>query len=493
VTTYLDDPSIKKTIDRGVAWVGIASSMVAVGDVVALVLILRYWVSTPQFGVVSSVVTVFPALTLIAELGLPAAVIQGPEPDSRRLSTVFWLGFGTGAVFYLLLYLLAPVIANAQGHGEITRLFRVTGIVLLIRPLYTTHRAMLRRQLRFKELSVIRMVANLVEFGVKIGAAAAGYGIWCFAIAPLARELTYALGTPAVVRWRPKLYCSPKEAIPDVKFGLRTSASEIAFQTYSNLHYQVVSAFFGVGALGLYRFAYELVIEPVKFVSEVVTVVAFPTFARLRHDRRAVVDQFVAFTRQNLIVVLTLVTLVVVAAGDLLTVMIGPQAAPAATAARVLAVVGVFRALSHLGPPLLDGLGRPDLTLRYQTTALIVLTTLWIAFAAIAREHGGGFDSVALGWAVGYPVAFTVLAIMVFQQMQLPVMAYLRRVRRLILLIIAGGAVGGAVHLALLHVHTTAPAVRLLATTIAVIGGSLGLLAAFREFSPRGIFRSLAK
>lgn len=491
VRTYLDDPSIKKTIDRGVAWVGVASSMVAVGDVVALALILHYWVSTSSFGVVSSVVTVFPALTLIAELGLPSAVIQGTEPDDHRLSTVFWLSFGTGAAFYLVLYLVSPAVAAAQGHGEITRLFRVTGIVLLVRPLYTTHRAMLRRQLRFKELSVIRMLANFVEFGVKIGAAAAGYGIWCFAIAPVAREITYALGTPACLRWRPRLYCNPKKGMADIKFGLRTSASEIAFQTYSNLHYQVVSAFFGVQSLGLYRAAYELVIEPVRFVSEVVTVVAFPTFARLRHDRRAVVEQFVAFTRQNLIVVLTLVALIVVAAGDLLSVLVGSQYAPAATAARVLAVVGVFRALSHLGPPLLDGLGRPDLTLRYQTTALVTLTTLFVVFAWIGREHGAGFESVALAWAVGYPVAFLVLTTMVFQQMQLPIVAFLRRVRRIVILIVAGGVVGGVVHVALLH--NAAPAVRLLVTSIAVIGGSLGLLAAFREFSPRGIFRSLAK
>jgi O-antigen/teichoic acid export membrane protein len=481
--------SIRKKIDRGVAWVGVATSLVALCDVIALALILHYWVGPGEFGVVSAVVTVFPALTLVAELGLPAAVIQGAEPNDDRLSTVFWLGFGSGAAFYITIYALAPLIAHGHGADEVTRLFRVTGMVLLIRPLYTTHRAMLRRQLRFKELSVVRMVANFVEFGVKIGTAAAGYGIWCFAVAPLARELAYAIGTPACLRWRPRLYCKPRVAVPDIKFGLRTSASEICYQTYSNIHYQVVSAFYGPTALGLYRAAYELVIEPVRFVSEVVTVVAFPTFARLRHDRPAVVEQFVAFTRQNLIVVLTLVALIVVAAGDLLTVLIGPQYAPAATAARILAVVGVFRALSHLGPPLLDGLGRPDLTLRYQVTALVVLTTLFILFASIGRDAGA--LSVALAWAVGYPVAFTVLAIMVFQQMQLPVRAFLRRVRLIVVLILAGGAIGGAVHLMLLSSESAH--VRLLVSAVAVIGGSLGLLAAFREFSPRAVLRSLAK
>jgi len=484
----LDDQGIKRNIDRGVAWVGVATSLVALCDVVALALILRYWVDTESFGVVSAVVTVFPALTLAAELGLPAAVIQGKEPDDARLSTVYWLGFASGAAFYAAIYLTAPLIARAQGHAEITDLFRVSGLVLLIRPGYTTHRAIFRRQLRFKELSVIRMVANIVEFSVKIGAAAAGYGIWCFALAPLGRELTYTVAIPIWTKWRPRLICRPRSAGSDIRFGLRTSASEIFYQAYSNLDYQVVSAFFGSAALGLYRAAYELVIEPVRFVSEVVTVVAFPTFARLRHDGAAVIEQFIQFTRQNLIVVLTMVALIVVAAGDLLTVLIGPQYAAAATAARILAVVGAFRALSHLGPPLLDGLGRPDLTLRYQITATIVLSTFYVVFATVLGKLG--FLSVAIAWAAGYPIAFAVLLAMVFAQMRLPAGMLWRRIRRLVLLIATAAAAGGAAHVALLG-HGAG--LRLGVSTAVVIGGGLALLIAFGELSPRAIIRTLRR
>jgi O-antigen/teichoic acid export membrane protein len=482
----VEERASKRSIERGVAWVGVASSLVALADVVALALILRYWVTQEEFGIVTAVVTIFPALTLLAELGLPAAVIQGSQPDDRRLSSVFWLGFGAGGMFYAIVFFLAPVLADAQGHAEITDLFRVTGLVLLIRPAYTTHRAILRRQLRFKELSVVRMIANTVEFGVKVGAAAGGLGVWCFALAPIAREVTYAIATPIVARWRPRLHCRPREVTGDIRFGLRTSASEMLYQAYSNLDYQIVSVFFGAAALGLYRAAYELVIEPVRFVSEVVTVVAFPTFSRLRHDRGAVIDQFVAFTRQNLIVVLSLVSLIVVAAGDLLTVVIGPQYEPAATAARVLAVVGVFRALSHLGPPLLDGLGRPDLTLRYQLTAALVLSTLFIVFAAVFPR--ASYLSVAVAWAIGYPIAFGVLLAMVFDQMNLRARELFARVRRIIGLLVAAAIAGGVVHAALAHVDA---AVRLGVSALVVIGGGMGLLVVFGELKPRAIVESL--
>ncbi|HRC54267.1 MAG TPA: oligosaccharide flippase family protein [Kofleriaceae bacterium] len=479
----MDSPSLTKTIDHGLAWVATATALVAVCDVVALALILHLWLDATAFGVVSAVVTVFPALTLLAELGLPAALIQGAEPDDTRLSTAFYLTVAAGLALYAAVVLLAPVVAAAQGQPQMTRLFQVGGLMLVIRPAYLMHRALLRRQLRFQELSVIRMIANLVELVVKLGVAAAGHGLWCLVVAPLARELVYALAIPTRLRWRPRLLCAPRRCGADLRFGLRTSSGEILFHVYSNLDYQIVSAYFGATALGLYRAAFELVIEPVRFVSEVVTVVAFPAFARLRHDRGAVTSQLVKFARHNVATVLPMVALIVVAASELLTVIIGPAYAPAATAARVLAVVGVLRALSHLGPPLLDGLGRPELTLRYHVIAALVLGVAFV----VAGQSGQslGYLAVALAWAAGYPLAFAALAFMVLGQLDLPVAKLARPLARIGALVLVAALVGGLVAASL--PETLGPLARLGVLTVVVLGLCGALLIWAGELSPRAL------
>lgn len=408
-------PGPQETIDRGVAWVAVATAVVAVCDVVALVLVLRLWLSPAQFGAVSAVVTILPALSLLAELGLPAALIAGASPDDTRCSTAFWTIAGASAGLYALLALCAPLLAAALHAPELGQLYRVAGLVLLVRPLYLVQRALLRRALRFRELAHVRVAANLIELAVKVTLAFSGFGVWCLAIAPVARELVYALGVPAYARWWPRLRYARRAAADDLRFGLRANAGELLAQLYGNLDYQVVSAAFGTAALGLYRAAYELVIEPVRFVSEVVTVVAFPAFARLRQDRGAVAAQLARFVRHNLAVVLPLLGLITVAAEELLTVLLGPGYAAAAGAARILAVVGVLRALSHLGPPLLDGLGRPELTLRYHLTAAAALLLAFLA----AAHFGHGYRAVAVAWALAYPIAFAILASLVASQVAL--------------------------------------------------------------------------
>lgn len=480
------ETELKRSIARGIAWVGLASSLVAVFDLVALALILNFWVSAKEFGTVSVVVTGFGALQLAAELGLPAAIVGREDPDDDRLSTIFWLGLLAGAAEYALIWLAAPFIARAYGEPVVGSLVRVVGVVLLVRPLYTAHQALLRRALRFQELSAVRMAANTVELCAKLGGAIAGAGVWCFALGPLARELTYAVGVPLRARWRPRRVLRPRLIGPDLRFGMRSTGGELLFQLYSNLDYQIVAYSFGTTAVGLYRAAKELVLEPVRFVSNVVTVVAFPTFARLRGNREGAIEQYVAFTRQNLAVVLALLSIVVVAAEDVLGVMLGAPYVAAAGAARILAIVGVFRALSHLGPPLLDGLGRPDLSLRYHATAAVVLSVGFVT----ATHLGDGFFAVSVAWAAGYPIAFATLSWMVFSRLALHPLAYLRRVSRLILLLVAAAAVGLAAH----HLAAAAalPAgARLAIAAGAVLGPALLLLGLYEGFSPRAIARSL--
>jgi teichuronic acid exporter len=482
----LDDSAIKKTISRGVAWVGVATSVVAVLDLVALALILHLWVDAEQFGVVTAVITVFGTLQLIAELGIPAAIVQADD-DEDRLATMFWLGIIAGVACYAIVFVVAPYAAAAHDHPEESKLFRVAGLLLLLRPIYMTHQSILRKHIRFKDLSLIRVIANTAEFVVKVGTAAAGLGVWCFILGPLAREIATAIGVPIAARWKPRWVCRPRLVGHDMRFAMRSTSGEILYQFYSNLDYQVVAYQFGAVALGQYRAAYELVLEPVRFVSAVVTVVAFPTFARLRHDRTAIANQFIAFTRQNLVVVLVMLAVIVVAADDALIVAIGPGYARAAGAARVLAIVGILRALSHLGQPFLDGIGRPDLTLRYQITATVALGSLFLAFAYVF--HSQGTFSVAVAWAVGYPIAFALHCYMVFANLELRALAYLRRIIRIPILVGIGALAG--IGTRLLVDGWQSPTLRLVAIGGTVIVVSFVLLGTFEQYSPRAIIRSL--
>ena len=482
-----DQQRMKTHVNRGLAWIGIASSLVGLLDLVAILLILNFWISKTEYGVATMCIWIFPILDQATDLGLSAAVIQRDDHSESKISTVFWINLGTALLMFGVLVVLAPIVAvHVYGHAIIGWMLIVYGTKLLFQNVYFIPIALMKRELRFKEISVIRILANLAEFFGKVGFAWAGFGIWCFVLGPMCRVLVTAIGAQMRHPWRPKFILKLREAKEYVTFGLKSSGSQILFYFYTNIDYPIVGYYFGPVALGIYRLAYEVVLEPVRMISNVIVDIAFPAFARLRHDGSQLIAQFVSFTKLNLITVMTYSAVVLVAADDVLAVIF-PTYTGADTAVRILCVVAVLRAVSFVVPPLLDGVGRPDRTFTYTVVAAIAMPVAFISSAYLLGDHFG-FLSVAIGWAVGYPIAFSVLIFLAVHTLGWSLPAYLRAVTG-VAACMAGAAVAGVgVHLVLAG---QPPWLRLLVVTVVIVGTTAMLLAYTQGLSIRSARRAL--
>jgi O-antigen/teichoic acid export membrane protein len=410
---------------RGIAWTGLASAVLGGLDAIATLLLLRYWLGPADYGVAALAITLFPLLDIVADGGFTSAIVQRDHVDRGLLSSAAWAAVGFAVATAGVACGLGAVIAHVHGRTIVVGLFAGYAAKLLLGTAALVPVALLRRELAFRGLSMIKLAAGIAEFAAKLAVAAAGFGVWCFVAAALAKVIVTVLLAQVARPWRPALHFRRAEAAACWRIGGRTSSSQILFHLYSNADYQIVSWYFGAAATGLYRAAYELVLEPAKLLSYVVVEVAFPVFARLRTDRAALREQFLAFTRQNLWVLAPLLAVMAVIPGELLALFFGARWQAAAPAVQILCVVGGLRALSFLVPPLLDGIGRPELTLRYAVIAAIAVPLSQLAAAAWLGD-AFGWHAVAVAWAVGYPIAFAALIAMALRELELPAASYLR-------------------------------------------------------------------
>lgn len=425
---------------RGIAWTGLASATLGVLDAVATLLLLRYWLSPGEYGVAALAISLFPLLDIVADGGFSAAIVQRDHVDRRLLSSAAWAASGAALAAALLACALGGVLAQLHGRAVLAGLFAAYGLKLVLGSAALVPVALLRRDLSFRGLSIIKVAASVAEFAAKLAIAAAGFGVWCFVAAQLAKAIVTVVLVQLARPWRPDWHFDRAEAASCWRIGGRTSSSQILFHLYSNADYQIVSWFFGTAATGLYRAAYELVLEPAKLLSYVVVEVAFPVFARLRDDRGQLRAQFLVFTRHNLWVLAPLLAAMAVVPAELLELFFGARWREAAPAVQILCVVGGLRALSFLVPPLLDGIGRPDLTLRYALVAAIAVPASQLLAAALLGDALGWY-AVAAAWAVGYPLAFGFLIAMALRALELPASRYLRNAA---LPLLVGGALAAA-------------------------------------------------
>jgi O-antigen/teichoic acid export membrane protein len=488
-----DGPRLTTKINRGVAWAAAAQAIIAIADLVSQVVVVALFVSSDDLGIAAGATAFYVLLDTAADFGVTSALIQRDDHTPEAVSTVFWFNVLVSTGLFVLLLGVGPLYGRFQGRPVVGWLLVAYGGKLVFQNVYAIPFAMLRRELRYAEIAKARTAAHLAESVARIAFAALGYTIWCWTLAALVRSFVFGVIMQLRHRFVPRLVFQPREVLPYVRFGLRTAASQILYRLYTNLDYAVVLRMFGERANGIYTLAAFIVLEPVRTISNVVIDVAFPAFARLRGDRDGLVAQLVQFTRLNLIAVLPFVVLILLVIPEFLRVFYSggkwtaEELALCADASRILCIVGVLRALAFLGPPLLDGIGRPELTLRYMVVATVAVPAMFVIGGLVL---GGRIDflSVAVAWAAGYPLAFAVLAYLVVRSIDLPVGPYLRASGG-IFGCCAGGAAGGLV--VAWALSGASDAVRMVAVGFTALGATAALLAAWQGITPRSIAAAL--
>jgi O-antigen/teichoic acid export membrane protein len=379
-----------------------------------------------------------------------------------------------------------------QGRSVLGWLLIAYGGKLVFQNVYAIPFALLRKELRFGDIAVARIIAHTAESVGRIVFAALGATVWCWTLAALTRALVFGVIMQIRHPFVPRFVFQPAEVSGYVRFGMRTAASQILFRLYTSVDAPIVLYWFGEQASGIYAAALFIVLEPVKTISNVVIDVAFPAFARLRNDRQELVEQFIQFTRLNLVAVLPFVVLILLVSPEFLRLFYSKkwnssELAACAEAARILCLVGTLRALGFVGPPLLDGIGRPELTLRYMATAALAVPGSFLAGASLLGEHYG-LLSVAIAWAAGYPIAFAALSYLVARSIDLPLGPYLRGSWGIAGCCLAGLVAGASVSLAL---PEASDAVRLVAIGGAALAVSAAMLATWQKITPRSILAAL--
>lgn len=476
-------------VNRSLAWVGTASAMMGVLDVATKAVLLAIWISPEQYGIATLALAAIPILDLATEMGLPGALVQQGDHTPARLSTVFWLNLALSlSIIAVIFFVVGPGLASHYEAPIVGWMLQAHCVKLLLQNLYMVPGALMIREMRFREFSLVRFLASVAD-NLALLIAAPLVGIWCFIAAAVCRTVVTTVGVQYFQPWLPRLlfdWAATREA---VLFGLKTSLSRILFFVYTGLDYYIVGHFFGRAALGLYKAAADLALDPARIISTVVVSVAFPAFSRARGRPAALAGQFLKLSRLSFIVVSGFLVVVVPAAPDLL-LLLDERWTEAAVAVRVLAIAALLRALSAVVPPLLDGVGRPSLTLMYMAVAAVTMP-LWFAIAAILLGDWLGYASVAWAWVIGYPIAFAVLLRFALRHLELDWGRYAGALARLVLWTGLAIAAGLGVRAATAGLAAL-PLVRALVTAVTSFGVYLAALVLAEGITPRSVKASLA-
>jgi O-antigen/teichoic acid export membrane protein len=279
--------SLKKQAVGGVKWTSISAIISAIVQLLQVAILARF-LGKKDFGLMAMALFVIGISQIFIGMGISNSIIHKQNVNKYQLSTLFWLNIFIGFAIFGVLFALSPAIADFYNAPELTGVLRWIALTFIIIPFGQQFETLLRKELRFKELSIRDIIGKLAGLIVAYILANYKFGVYSLVYSNLA---TAFISTILLVRYglgdyRPMLIFSRRSLNGKgfFSFGLFQMGEQIVNYFNSQFDTLLIGKLLGMEALGIYNIAKTLAFKPYQIINPIITKVAFPLFAKVQHD-----------------------------------------------------------------------------------------------------------------------------------------------------------------------------------------------------------------
>ncbi len=387
----------RATLARATALAGLSFGLVQACALVRTIIVARL-LTPADFGVAATLGLVVHFLDMASSLSVDRLLIQAPDGDDPKLqNAAHVIELVRGALAAGLIFLLAPLLAQAFGAPDAAGAFRWLALVPLLRgPLHLDSRRV-QRDFRFRAAALSEGGAALATTLAvwPLSRVVAGYELllWLLILqAGLALALSHAVAVRSYrLEWdasaagRMLAFGWPLVVNGLLLFGI-SHGDRVVIGTAPRLFEQ---ASYGLADLGLYSAAFTLVQAPTLLLVQVTNAIVLPLFSRALSDLE-LARRYALCSAALAVPTGAFAILFILCGGPLVEVIYGDAYAGAAA---VVAALGAMQAVRIIRPaPTQAAIARADTRTPMLANALrsCALPAMGVTAAA-----GGALASIA--------------------------------------------------------------------------------------------------
>jgi lipopolysaccharide exporter len=474
-------PNLTAQTASGLSWFYLSTMTLMVANLAYTATVSRL-LGPVAFGLMAIANLVVLFTQFFARMGLASALVQKPDLSEDEIRAASTAGIAIGLACLGVIWILAPAFAALFRAPTLPPILRALGVSFVFMGWSMTGLGLLRRELRFRTLSVISV--GTYVFGylvVGVGLALLGAGVWSLVAASVASTATQAVWQYAIIRHplRPVLRWEPYRVV--CSYGARLSGAYLMDYVGGNLDTFTVTRIASTAVLGQYSRAYYLVFQPLgNYMAQALTNVLFSTLSRIQQDLDRLRRAYLSVMSLGNLILFPICAGIAVAAQELVLVVLGPQWKLAVGLVPWFALAGGCHVASQLTQLLADARAELNRSLAVQTAyivelALLILVALpyrsrgvWVIAAAVAAAEVlryAGYLALARRvlkmpstwvWQAHVPAAFASVGV----ALAIAATRWALTGHAPTLLVFGGEAVAGALALALCIRFCPLPAIR---------------------------------
>lgn len=330
---------------KGVSWMSFFR-LVSRGLSFIKIAVLARVLSPSQFGVFGIASLVLALLEILTEMGINVILIQVKKDIEEYLDSAWVVSIIRGVIISLVIIISSPFVASFFKTPDAIGILLLISIVPLIRGFINPAEVKFRKELNFRYEFLFRSSIFFIDSMTVVIFALVTHSVYSLVFGLLVGALAEVIISFAFIKPVPKLRLKSGYFLDIFNKGKWITAYGIFNYFGENGDNIVVGRVLGASSLGIYQMAYKLSTLPISEVSDVVSGVVFPVYAKIEGDTRRLITAFLKTTTAISLGVIAVGGIIYMFPTEIVRIVLGPQWLSAAPVLRILAIYGILRAIS---------------------------------------------------------------------------------------------------------------------------------------------------
>ena len=351
-----------------------------------------------DFGLVALIGFFITVSNIFIDSGFGNALIQRKTIDELDTSSVFYTNLLIGLFFYMLLFIISPIMARYYDLPSLCNLLRVQALQIILMAFYCVQNAMLVRSMKFKINFYVNFLAVVISAIVGITLAYNDYGVWSLVFSQLSMQFVCCLGLWLLVRWRPKLIFSFDRLKKLFGYSSRILGGSLLHVVYNNVYNLVIGKQYSSTQLGFYNRGQLIPTIIIDNAANTINGVMFPALSSIQDDK----ERFLSVVRKMVsivaFIVFLIVSLLLPLSSNIISLLLTDKWLPCVPFMQIVCLTVCFTPFILINSTILTSMGESDKYIKSTVVSKIlsVILIFVASFFGIYYMVGAGCVAAVL-------------------------------------------------------------------------------------------------
>lgn len=339
---------LKAQAISGVKWTTLSTVVANILQLIQVAILARF-LEPSAFALMALVNVVIGFSQAFLDMGISNAIIHRQEVSKEKLSTLYWVNVVSGFFIFILIVLVAPLVASFYRESELTKLIYMLAISFIIQPFGQQFMVLWQKELRFRDIANIEITTKFISLIVSVYLAYKGYGVYALLYGTLVSVLsqTAQFMYKGLQEYRPSFVFKLGEIKEFLSFGAYQMGEKTINYFNSQIDTILIGKLLGMEALGLYTIAKQIIMRPAQIINPIITKVTFPTMAKIQYDILRLKNIYLKTINYLSSVNFPIYAFIFIFAHDIVMIIFGEKYFEAIYIMQILSVWGAMRSTGN--------------------------------------------------------------------------------------------------------------------------------------------------